>query len=463
MSRRILCLMMSVLLTGCITNPVINDDKPLIQQLTVKPDCGGDGAKGVLHQRITSRGVVENPGLENYLNGISNKLLAAINQQCRVRVYVLPLGDVNAASTGDGGIFIPMGLLRQLKNEDEIAFVLAHELVHILRGHHKSDNVLKLQHKITELAFLAVMFGSGGTAGTIFGGSYAGYMVNEKVIAPAWTQGQEKEADLLGMDLLIAAGYRSSAMTAVSNTWEAWDKQFEETLQRTQKDMCNAVLDEIIEKTKELQKDHPKWETRRQDVGAYLQKHYPNPARTPYKTAEWQKIKQQRGVKEILQRYAAATNALNHLAKNELPQAYASAQKGVRGLADGHSYPHLVMRDISSQRNDQARALKALQQAVQAKEPPLIVYRTLAQYYMAMGQPKKAAQVVDAANASLQYPVSYLQESGVIYEAADGPYSKRSLVVNAKCLANILECRPEIMPKGGLSVSCNGQAPRKVM
>ena len=49
---------------------------------------------------------------------------------------VLESTDVNAFATPGGTIFITNGLLQRLNNESELAGVLAHEMVHVLRKHH---------------------------------------------------------------------------------------------------------------------------------------------------------------------------------------------------------------------------------------------------------------------------------------------------------------------------------------
>ena len=49
---------------------------------------------------------------------------------------ILASTDINAFATPGGTIFITRGLLQKLNNESELAGVLAHEMVHVLRKHH---------------------------------------------------------------------------------------------------------------------------------------------------------------------------------------------------------------------------------------------------------------------------------------------------------------------------------------
>ena len=56
----------------------------------------------------------------------------------------------NAYSVGEGTIVINIGLLSQLKNMDQIAFVVCHELAHFYLNH-GNINLLKLKKEITYL------------------------------------------------------------------------------------------------------------------------------------------------------------------------------------------------------------------------------------------------------------------------------------------------------------------------
>ncbi|MDA0664103.1 MAG: M48 family metalloprotease, partial [Proteobacteria bacterium] len=61
--------------------------------------------------------------------GITTKLLQnSPYPACQVTVYVTPHDAAQAVALADGGILIALGFLRNLKNEDEVAAVLAHEL-----------------------------------------------------------------------------------------------------------------------------------------------------------------------------------------------------------------------------------------------------------------------------------------------------------------------------------------------
>ncbi|MDR0368181.1 MAG: M48 family metallopeptidase [Bacteroidales bacterium] len=80
--------------------------------------------------------IVYGSSLNKYLDVIMDNLLAD-NQQLRNRisVFVVKSPAVNAYAMNQGFIFVNVGLLAQITNEAELAFVLAHEIVHIAEQH----------------------------------------------------------------------------------------------------------------------------------------------------------------------------------------------------------------------------------------------------------------------------------------------------------------------------------------
>jgi Zn-dependent protease with chaperone function len=74
--------------------------------------------------------------LNRYLDAIMDNLLAN-NKQLRntLSVFVVKSPVVNAYAMNQGFIFVNVGLLAQITNEAELAFILAHEIVHIADKH----------------------------------------------------------------------------------------------------------------------------------------------------------------------------------------------------------------------------------------------------------------------------------------------------------------------------------------
>lgn len=80
--------------------------------------------------------VVYGDELSNYISAIADDLLSD-NPQLRseLRFYTLKSNVTNAFSTDQGIIFVTTGLLGQLANEAQLAYILAHEISHYTEKH----------------------------------------------------------------------------------------------------------------------------------------------------------------------------------------------------------------------------------------------------------------------------------------------------------------------------------------
>lgn len=88
------------------------------------------------NELLTSGHVVFGDPIGNYVNKVADSLLAAFPDLRRqLRFYVTKSVAANAYSTDEGIIFINIGLIARVKNEAQLAFILAHEIVHYVRKH----------------------------------------------------------------------------------------------------------------------------------------------------------------------------------------------------------------------------------------------------------------------------------------------------------------------------------------
>ena len=85
---------------------------------------------------LKSSRVFFNDPITNYVNKVADELLKD-DQEMRdkLRFYTVRSAAVNAFATNQGIIFVNVGLLAQLENEAQLAFVLAHEIAHVKDGH----------------------------------------------------------------------------------------------------------------------------------------------------------------------------------------------------------------------------------------------------------------------------------------------------------------------------------------
>lgn len=105
--------------------------------------------------------------------------------------------------TGQPQIVFTRSILHSFDNEDEMAFVLAHEAAHHIRRHlaKQADNAVRGAVLLGELASL-----EGATAEEIENAQYVGAFVGGRIYSKAF----ELEADALGAIIAHQAGFRPS-------------------------------------------------------------------------------------------------------------------------------------------------------------------------------------------------------------------------------------------------------------
>jgi Zn-dependent protease with chaperone function len=140
----------------------------------------------------------------------------------RVAIFVMPDRSYGGDAAGQNQLFVNTGLLQRAANEDEIAFVLAHELAHVLRGHiNERQQGIKTGNGMISFASMGSTYGimlahigqqqlSRGATAAVLAAFQIGQILlaaNESVGDAGWSRAQEYEADELGLDLLINSHY----------------------------------------------------------------------------------------------------------------------------------------------------------------------------------------------------------------------------------------------------------------
>ncbi|MDD2332326.1 MAG: M48 family metalloprotease [Candidatus Cloacimonetes bacterium] len=93
---------------------------------------------------IASNGLLNNPSLTEYVSYVGNILVEASDvADVQFRFFILDLPSVNAYACPGGYIFITKGMLQMIRNEAELAFVLAHEIAHISKFHGMIETKLR--------------------------------------------------------------------------------------------------------------------------------------------------------------------------------------------------------------------------------------------------------------------------------------------------------------------------------
>jgi predicted Zn-dependent protease len=166
------------------------------------------------------------PALNAYVQGLTCKLA---NEYCdEIRVYVMDRPFFNASMAPNGYTEVWSGLLLRAQTEDELAFVLSHEIGHFAENHSleswratksRAATTLALQVLVSVAAAgAAVNSGSAQSANDIMraAGSINDILYLNAIAAYfSYSRENEREADALGLARLTKAGYAPKAAVSI--------------------------------------------------------------------------------------------------------------------------------------------------------------------------------------------------------------------------------------------------------
>ncbi|MGE4293518.1 MAG: M48 family metalloprotease [Desulfovibrio sp.] len=170
------------------------------------------------HQKILQMmPLVEDPSIVNYVKSVVDRVVGAMPPQpFRVTTTVINNGSMNAFAVPGGYVYVLTGLLLNLQTEDELAAVICHEMAHVSQRHvAKRMEDMELASIGSYVGLIAGAFlGAGGGENSHQLGK--ALMVTSQAGAAAaflvYTKANEVEADHVGMNYLIKAGYNPQAM-----------------------------------------------------------------------------------------------------------------------------------------------------------------------------------------------------------------------------------------------------------
>jgi len=149
-----------------------------------------------LRDLLLSGDVLVNDPLTNYVNKVADELLKNDPElRKQLHIYVTKLPDVNAHAFDKGFIFINAGLLAQLENEAQLAYVIAHEITHVVKKHSVNQYIenIKLDRGIS----------------TYETGSYEA----RDIAKYSFSKDNETEADAEGLVRIKESGYSVKALS----------------------------------------------------------------------------------------------------------------------------------------------------------------------------------------------------------------------------------------------------------
>ncbi len=204
-------LVMTALLSGCGAGrmPVAPGEIPRGEYVTSEDEQYGQQVLAALTRSYPlSR---DDDAINRVRDIVSNLADAAGAGEAPWNVYVLR-GDsvVNAAATRGNFVFVWSGMLRTVRNDGELAAVLAHEMGHVLANHTQptpSEEASEIMASVggnvaSQVVAVQGPYGAlSGIAGILAEQAIKAFIVNPE------SQRKEHEADQIGLFLMADAGY----------------------------------------------------------------------------------------------------------------------------------------------------------------------------------------------------------------------------------------------------------------
>jgi predicted Zn-dependent protease len=200
-------------LLGCAKKPVIGTTEFTIITHKQELELGDETAEEILR----TEKVVTDPKYTQRVEEVFKNLIRSLPPKFRNayewKVYILDRNEVNAFALPNGDIFVYKGLVDFADRDDELAAVLGHEIAHVILRHvaekiswataaQLASQILTAQVSPSNRELAQKLYNLG---------------VNIGFLLP-YSRGQEKEADIVGILLMMRAGYNPDGAV------ELWEK-----------------------------------------------------------------------------------------------------------------------------------------------------------------------------------------------------------------------------------------------
>ena len=159
--------------------------------------------------------ILEDPEITEYVTGITWRLIAAAEADApKLTVFVINDPRINAFALPGGYIGVNAGLLTSVRNESELAGVLAHELAHVTQRHiARTVEGTQTANLATWAAVLAAILAASANPEVVIAALSVGQAANYQREVN-FTRAHELEADRIGIRTLAQANFDPDAVAS---------------------------------------------------------------------------------------------------------------------------------------------------------------------------------------------------------------------------------------------------------
>jgi len=156
--------------------------------------------------------IINEPQLQNVIDEIGQQLFQKVIDKKRgFKFYIIVSSDINGFALPGGLIFLTDKLLQKIyKNRDEIAFVLAHEMMHLVFKHPMERIVADYSTSVVTKLLV-----KGGTLGVLANQALS------NILKSSYSQDKEFEADEYAVRTMFSAGFNPTGAISLLRKLES--------------------------------------------------------------------------------------------------------------------------------------------------------------------------------------------------------------------------------------------------
>ncbi|NIE75786.1 M48 family metalloprotease [Pantoea sp. Ap-967] len=397
---------------------------------------------------IRQQNLVRIPELENYLQGIVTRLAKGWPGDApALRVRIIDSYAFGPSADPYGNIFVPLGMLDNVESEDEIAAMLGHEMSHVLLRHHDRLAAFQQQKEwVTNVASTVVIAamakntGWNRDTGKVFSKDPLGTQktigntvlytalansFSDNIWSTAWGRTQEDQADLLGADLMIKAGYApraSSVSLQRLNDFQGKQKPLlssflaerqvamSESLQqldinRTTRELqtlLNQGVGTAIASTGQyLTRSHMSPVERDEELRQYLHREYKPQTRARVDRRSWPRVRDSAAVSRSLQGYRDAYAAITALEQKKTAEASTFIKRALASPVADQPGVRRAAYSLHTAQGKNREALADLQAIQDWSLASPSIYDLMIGHHLRSGEPQAALAMIDKAERNL--------------------------------------------------------------
>ncbi len=179
------------------------------------------GAEAALQVEL-EMGLYDHDSLYKLVNEVGNKLVSRLSKnQFDFQFFLVDSAEPNAFALPGGYVYVTRGILPLVQTEDELAGIMAHEIIHVTERHSIKQMKKGVVSSILKVPGNIINAVTGTQLGNVLN---APINLSQKAFIAQYSQKHEKDADLFGIQLAASAGYQTDAL---ANALETLSKEVE--------------------------------------------------------------------------------------------------------------------------------------------------------------------------------------------------------------------------------------------